>query len=59
MVRLRESIEWFERRPLFGRRIVVTRAREQAGKFSSLLREQGAEVIEVPTIRIVPFFQVR
>jgi len=54
VVRLRESIEWFERRPLFGRRIVVTRAREQAGKFSSLLREHGAEVTEVPTIRIVP-----
>src|SRR5581483_10262370 len=42
------------RRPLFGRRIVVTRAREQAGPFVRQLTELGAEVLEVPTIKIVP-----
>ena len=40
--------------PLFGKRIVVTRARKQAGKLSSQLRELGADVIELPTIRIEP-----
>ncbi|MDY3129339.1 MAG: uroporphyrinogen-III C-methyltransferase [Berryella intestinalis] len=50
---LRERIAWFEDRPLFGRRLVVTRSREQAGSLSSLLREQGAEVFELPTISIV------
>lgn len=41
-------------RPLSGRRIVITRAREQAGRFRRLLEEAGAEVIEVPAIQIVP-----
>ncbi len=50
---LRERIAWFEDRPLFGKRLVVTRSREQAGSLGSLLREQGAEVFELPTISIV------
>lgn len=54
VVSLREHIEWFERRPLFGRRIVVTRARAQASRLVSMLRELGAEAIELPAIRIVP-----
>ena len=54
VVALREKLNWFERRPLFGRRIVVTRARAQASEFAALLEEQGAEVIELPTIRIEP-----
>jgi uroporphyrinogen III methyltransferase/synthase len=54
VVALREKLNWFERRPLFGRRIVVTRARAQASEFAALLEEQGAEVIEVPTLRIEP-----
>lgn len=54
VVRLRERLNWFERRPLFGRRIVVTRTREQAGRFAELLETQGAEVVEVPLIEIVP-----
>ena len=54
VVRLREKLSWFEKLPLFGQRIVVTRTREQAGTMSALLREQGAEVIELPTIRIEP-----
>ncbi len=54
VVNLREQLNWFEKRPLFGRRIVLTRAREQAGEFSRLLAAYGAEPIEAPTIRIVP-----
>ena len=54
VVRLRGSVEWFERRPLFGRRIVVTRPRHQAPRLARLLAEQGAEVLECPTIEIVP-----
>lgn len=44
--------DWFSTRPLFGKRIVVTRAREQAGRLSSLLRAQGADVIELPFIQV-------
>ncbi len=54
VVRLRDQLNWFENRPLFGERVVVTRARDQAGGLSSALSELGAEVLEVPTIRIVP-----
>ena len=52
VVRLREDITWFERRPLAGKRIVVTRARAQASALSVRLRELGAEVTEMPAIRI-------
>lgn len=52
VVSLRSKIAWFDNRPLFGKRIVVTRAREQASELSRLLREAGAEPIEVPLIRI-------
>ena len=52
VVKLRSKLNWFERRPLFGQRIVVTRAREQAGQLSGQLREHGAEVLEVPTIKL-------
>ena len=52
VVRLRKKLNWFEERPLFGRRIVVTRAREQAGNFAQRLAELGADVLEVPIIRI-------
>jgi uroporphyrinogen III methyltransferase/synthase len=51
---LREHLRWFDDRPLFGRRIVVTRAREQAGEFIDLLEERGAQVIASPAIRIGP-----
>ncbi len=54
VVRLRDRLNWFERRPLFGKRILVTRTREQAGRFGELLEAQGAEVIEVPLIEIAP-----
>ncbi len=52
VVKEREKINWFEKRPLFGKRIVVTRTREQAGELSKALRDLGADVIELPTIRI-------
>ena len=54
VVTLRERLAWFERRPLFGRRIVVTRARTQASALTARLEALGAEVLEMPTIRIVP-----
>ena len=54
VVKLRESLNWFETRPLFGKRIVVTRTRKQAGVLSSRLRQLGADVLELPTIRIEP-----
>jgi uroporphyrinogen III methyltransferase/synthase len=51
---LREHLRWFDDRPLFGRRIVVTRSREQAGEFVEMLEERGAEAIHAPAIRIAP-----
>ena len=55
VVELREEgLEWYERRPLFGRRVVVTRARAQAGELSAELEKLGAEVHEFPTIEIQP-----
>ncbi|MBI5304590.1 MAG: uroporphyrinogen-III C-methyltransferase [Chloroflexi bacterium] len=54
VVALREKLQWFEARPLFGKRILVTRAREQASEFSRMLRDLGAEPIEFPVIRIAP-----
>lgn len=50
----REQLAWLERRPLHGRRVVVTRARAQASGLASTLRELGAEVVELPAIRIEP-----
>jgi uroporphyrinogen III methyltransferase/synthase len=47
-------LNWFETRPLFGRRIVVTRTRKQAGALTGGLRQLGADVFEIPTIRIEP-----
>lgn len=52
VVTLRSQLNWFEKRPLFGRRIVVTRTRKQASKLSSRLSEFGAEILEIPTIKI-------
>jgi uroporphyrinogen III methyltransferase/synthase len=49
-----EALGWFERRPLFGKRVLVTRAREQAGSTAALLREHGAEPLVVPTIEVHP-----
>ncbi len=54
VVSLRSKLNWFERLPLFGRRIVVTRAQDQAGALSSRLHALGADVVELPTIEIRP-----
>lgn len=54
VVTLRERLHWFEDRPLFGRRIVVTRPRAQAGPQMQALRDLGADVVAFPTIRIEP-----
>jgi uroporphyrinogen III methyltransferase / synthase len=54
VVKLREELNWFEALPLFGRRVVVTRARPQAGGLAAKLARLGADVLEIPTIRIVP-----
>ena len=54
VVKLRSSLNWFEKRPLFGKRIVVTRTRKQAGGLVAELRALGADVFELPTIRIEP-----
>jgi uroporphyrinogen III methyltransferase / synthase len=51
---LRDHLRWFDARPLFGRRIIVTRSREQAGDLIEQLEELGAETIEAPAIRIEP-----
>lgn len=47
------DLGWFDRRPLFGRRVVVTRTRQQASQLADALREAGAEPIEVPVIEVV------
>jgi len=52
VVKLRRKLNWFENRPLFGQRIVVTRRSEQTGSFARRLTELGADVLEVPTIKI-------
>jgi len=52
VVKLREKLNWFEQKPLFGKRIVVTRRSEQAGTFAARLAELGADVLEVPTIKL-------
>ncbi len=54
VVTLRGKLDWCSKRPLFGKRIVVTRTRDQAGRLSARLREHGADVLEIPTIRIAP-----
>ena len=54
VVRLREKLNWYERLPLFGQRIVVTRAKGQAEAMSARLHALGADVIEMPAIEIRP-----
>ncbi len=54
VVSMRERINWYETKPLFGKRIVITRAEEQSEELSVKLRDLGAEVISLPMIKIVP-----
>ena len=53
VVNLRPTLMWFEKRPLLGKRIIVTRARQQASDLVSQLSDLGAECLEYPTIRII------
>ncbi|MDP1568381.1 MAG: uroporphyrinogen-III C-methyltransferase [Vicinamibacterales bacterium] len=52
VVGLRDKVRWFDERPLFGRRVLVTRSRDQAGELVDLLEAAGAEAVEAPLIRI-------
>jgi uroporphyrinogen III methyltransferase/synthase len=54
VVNLREKLRWWDNRPLSGKRVVVTRSREQASELSDRLEALGAETIEFPTIRVAP-----
>jgi uroporphyrinogen III methyltransferase/synthase len=54
VVQMHQTIGWFEKRPLFGQTVVVTRTRQQASELSLRLEELGAEVIEAPTIELCP-----
>jgi uroporphyrinogen III methyltransferase/synthase len=54
VVNLRQKLAWFDRRPLFGRGILVTRAADQAGEFGAMLTIRGARVYECPTISLIP-----
>lgn len=54
VVKLRSQLQWFDNKPLFGKTVVVTRARAQASELTKKLEEQGARVLEVPAIKIVP-----
>ena len=52
--KLHEDIRWYDNRPLFGKRVLVTRSRTQASILSELLADEGAEPLEVPTIEFSP-----
>ena len=54
VVELQSELNWFETRPLWGKRILVTRSRHQASAFVKLLTEYGATCLEAPTIEILP-----
>jgi uroporphyrinogen III methyltransferase/synthase len=54
VIELRETLNWFEKRPLLGKTVVVTRARAQASDLVDRLTDLGAECLECPTIRVVP-----
>ncbi|MBI4200465.1 MAG: uroporphyrinogen-III C-methyltransferase [Chloroflexi bacterium] len=58
VVALRQSLRWFDNRPLFGKRVLVTRSRAQASNLADLLAEAGAEPLEVPTIQVQPLEDV-
>jgi len=59
VVDLRKTLKWFETRPLLGKRIVVTRAREQASDIVRQLSDLGADCLEYPTIKIVPAIDLK
>ncbi len=54
VVGLRDHVRWFDQRPLFGRRVLVTRSRHQATELVELLESAGAEAVEAPMLRVAP-----
>ena len=54
VVNLREKLAWFDKRTLFGKRVLVTRSRSQASRLCSLLEQSGANPVELPTIQVGP-----
>ncbi len=54
VVNLRQKLNWYESKPLFGKRVVITRSRDQASVFAEMLIDRGATTIEFPTIDVVP-----
>ena len=54
VVSLREQLKWVEKKPLWGKRVLVTRSREQASVFSKMIQDLGGQPIEFPTIDIIP-----
>jgi uroporphyrinogen III methyltransferase/synthase len=54
VVELREKLRWFDRRPLFGKKVLVTRSRTQASRLKVLLGDMGAQPVELPTIQTTP-----
>ncbi len=54
VVKMKDTLDWFEQKPLLGKKIVVTRAREQASSIASSLASLGAKVVQFPTISINP-----
>ena len=52
VVHLRQQLNWFEKKPLFGRRVLITRSREQAGDLQVLLEAQGAQVVPLPLLQL-------
>jgi uroporphyrinogen III methyltransferase/synthase len=54
VVDLRRQLSWFDRRPLFGKKVLITRSRTQASKLRGMLAELGAQPVEIPAIQIVP-----
>lgn len=54
VVQLREKLQWFEKKPLFGKRVLVTRARSQASELSERIAELGGEAYEFPLVKMIP-----
>ncbi len=54
VVKMKDKLDWYEQKPLLGKTVVVTRAREQASSIASMLEGLGARVIQFPTIEIIP-----
>ncbi|MEM9446022.1 MAG: uroporphyrinogen-III C-methyltransferase [Verrucomicrobiota bacterium] len=59
VVEMQQQLRWFEDKSLLGQRMVVTRTRKQSSRMAALLAERGADVMELPTIRVEPIIQER